>query len=244
MRMGGHKVSAYQISDMMGMRVGSAAWLKSKTHLLAEARGECAERIYPFYTEKQGKATRIDIALTIWFESYDSNIAADCYEKATRYLVESGKAERRRMPVIFGGLDGWTCYLGSRKSDRFFRIYDKDKQSNEDRYKQAWRFEIECKGKIAENLWNRLKNPVTRGHIMQSELIEYLNDNGLVLKGFNATFGATKAGQASIPSDVKRKIEWLNKQIRPAVQDLIERGFEAEMYEALGLPYEVLRGSE
>lgn len=240
-RLDGWKVRAYQISDMQGVLVGQGAWLKNKTHALAEMRGELAERTYTFYTEKKGKATRIDLALTVWLGEYDHAIATNVHEMATRFLVESGRAERRRMPVIFGGVDGWTCYLGSRKSDRFFRVYDKDKQSGEMRYKNAWRFEIEIKGKVAQNLWERLRRPETRGHIIQSEIVAFLESYGLALKGFNATFASTKTGQASQPSDVKRKLEWLQSQVRPTVTDLIERGFANEAYFALDLPMPDLR---
>lgn len=243
-RIEGHEKSWFHLATMKGYQTGGIAEAHNDTHRMVEFRGSAAQEYHRFYTEKKGRCRRIDIALTLWFPSYDETFAEAAYKMATRYMVENDMLKKNKPPVITGGLGGWTCYLGSRTSDRYLRIYDKQKQSNDTYYERAWRIELECKGDVASLLWERLRKPETRPHVLQSELVLFLEKYGLLLKGFRATFSATKVRAPQTPDDILKKLEWLNKQVRPVIHAMIERGFYAELMAALELTDAVLHVGE
>jgi len=62
-----------------------------------------------------------------------------------------------RTTYIRGTPDGTTAYIGSRASERFYRVYDKHAESKGTYPLGAWRFECEYKGSRARAVASRLK---------------------------------------------------------------------------------------
>lgn len=90
-----------------------------------------------------GKATRIDLAIDVFDEVIDIVALAG----TKRIKAEPGSA--RKWKFYKGDDGGCTAYIGSRKSDKFLRIYDKAIESG--KIDRPWtRFELEIKGDAAK----------------------------------------------------------------------------------------------
>jgi len=101
-----------------------------------------------FAVTAEAHVSRIDIAVDIpqiWF--------ADDIKKAWKEGEVDCKA---RKGGIFDGSEGWTFYVGSRASEKYLRIYDKQAQTGGD---YPWtRVELECKGDFARGIAKMIKH--------------------------------------------------------------------------------------
>ena len=88
----------------------------------------------------KASVTRIDIAI----DFHGVSDPEDCYQA---FML--GAAETRAANVnLITGTKGKTCYVGSRSSERYLRVYDKAAQTQTE---GDWtRIELECKGRVAK----------------------------------------------------------------------------------------------
>jgi len=234
----GHKQRPYNISDMRGMITGHAAWAQSKTHLLVEFRGALAETVFPLYQNVTSKASRIDVAVTVWLESHDKDIARQCYHIATQHMKDKHLEKVRKMPVYVKSENGDTCYLGSRSSERYVRIYDKWLQSKDEFYENAWRFEIEFKGDKAQVVWQQIQSEGETEATSLSEVAYGLKSYNITVAGLRPILASTKIQYRPTPKDIETKLVWLQKQVRPTLQELSDRGFREAALAVLGIHQE------
>lgn len=95
------------------------------------------------------KITRIDLAIDV----YDEPI--DIIALAGKARVKACPGSARKWSSIKGSEGGTTAYIGSRKSEKFMRIYDKAVESGQ-RDRNWTRFELEIKGDSAKTVANDL----------------------------------------------------------------------------------------
>ncbi len=90
-----------------------------------------------------GRATRIDLAIDVFDE------VIDIVALAMSPRVKEAPGSARKWKLYTGEDGGRTAYIGSRKSDKFLRIYDKAVESGHT--ERPWtRFELEIKGDAAK----------------------------------------------------------------------------------------------
>src|SRR5574338_1232706 len=98
--------------------------------------------------ESGGKVTRIDLAVDV-AQAWDIQ---ELYEVAKT----GGAKTRTKKFALITSTEGTTCYVGSRTSEKFLRIYDKGAQTKSGR---AWtRIELECKGDYAQGISNYIRS--------------------------------------------------------------------------------------
>lgn len=90
-----------------------------------------------------GKTTRIDLAIDV----FDQDI--DIVALAGTPRIKEAPGSARKWKFFKGDDGGCTAYIGSRKSDKFLRIYDKAIESGQ-RGRPWTRFELEIKGDTAK----------------------------------------------------------------------------------------------
>lgn len=97
--------------------------------------------LVPWCLKEGAKISRIDLAIDLREQPFDIIAMSRCRQDE----VQPGST--RKWNLVTGSDQGVTLYAGSRKSDKFLRVYDKGKQLQID---QLWtRFELEIKGKTA-----------------------------------------------------------------------------------------------
>lgn len=122
----------------MGVHVSfSGRALRSLTE-----QGVTAVEMLVWSLENQGRISRLDLAIDV----FDVKIDPIALAKSERVKSEPGTA--RKWSYIQGHDGGTTAYIGSRKSERFLRIYDKAAEQR--RAGELWtRFELELKSDSA-----------------------------------------------------------------------------------------------
>lgn len=179
--------------------------------------------------------SRLDIALTVWGVSDQSaEIARHNVES-----VEHRKTLQSRPYVVSridGNGDGDTLYLGSRSSEQFVRIYDKERSPNgTSEHKTALRYECECKEQLAFNCYQRCINPRYSSASCLQILAFLLGRRGIspILVGGIQPEPIPPTG---VPiSDLETSLSWLSAQVRPTIARLMREGYEEEVLNALGL---------
>jgi hypothetical protein len=216
-----------------GVSAGSSAVGVRADGTIVRISGECAANNWRDVMPWVQHVSRIDLAVTVRLSS-EANPAAEAYRSAG--LAPSGRRGRtvRAASHIETRTEGETCYLGSRKSDRFGRLYNKGLESHQEEYRDSWRWEIEYKGNAA--------TPIALS------VVECGSDSEAVLAYVWDTFAAwgippgwgIDAIVPSLPpahsaSDDERRLAWLYTQVRPAIARLVAHGRISEVLGALGL---------
>jgi hypothetical protein len=179
--------------------------------------------------------SRLDLAVTVRLESYQGDIAATSYREACAAARERGT--ELHVSMIVSNHGGGTAYLGSRKSELFGRIYDKERESGDGSYKSCWRWEVECKGNRALTYLRQLAiGGDERPHI-QRVVGSYFTERGVSLP-WDAGDSCGLRGPVLVETDDDRRLSWLSDQVRASVGGLINRGRRAAVLEALGLSLE------
>lgn len=231
----GYQKLPYRIYTMKGFRVGHAAGGESPSHLMAEYRGYLADNFYPFYQTVDCKATRIDLALNVWTVLHMPNIAEVAYNWALRHVLrENPEGQRRRQPTLYKST-GDTLYLGSRSSQRFLRVYNKEAQSGEPYYENCWRFEVEIKGALCQVIWEAIQAGESVQALAFGEIAHVLRSYGLAIDDITQGQQSKSVPVHRVAPDIVRRLSWMQRQVAPSLKKLMDAGFGDAALAALGL---------
>jgi hypothetical protein len=179
--------------------------------------------------------TRLDIALTVWGIPNQSEVIARHNEEG----VEHRKTLQSRpyaVRLIDGNGDGDTLYLGSRSSEQFVRVYDKERSPNGgEQYKTAVRYECECKEQLAHRAYQRCVNPRYSSSSCLQVLAGLLARRGISPLGVGGIRPEVIPPSIKPISDLESALSWLSVQVRPTIARLMSEGYEEEVLTALGL---------
>lgn len=179
------------------------------------------------------KVTRLDLAVTVHLKEQVMGLGARHYASAGK-----GENEQRKYGLILNSGGGQTCYVGSRQSNFYGRIYDKGAEQGEEKG-FVWRYEVECKSPT--NL------------VMVREMYQrWLDDKPIMVdvsryvwrwfkdRGVSPIFGLNEGTDFQIDVQLvsqndEKRIAWLSKQVAPTVAKLIEAGKGQSALKALGI---------
>lgn len=174
--------------------------------------------------------TRLDLQLTL--RSYPG---LPMWAKWSAYQIETLRSTSQQCNWAkphyhdhFG--HGDTLNIGSRQSEKYGRLYDKEMESLDPDYERCWRYEVEYKGSSA-----------------QAYAKEMMDAQSISQRAAQVVLGQFAAWCVPLPkvsldktdpltidkieSDVERKLNWLRKQVAPTVRKIIELGGQAEIDE-------------
>lgn len=206
-----------------GLRYG----LRGDDEAIVILSGKAAATYWSKVAPTRGKCTRIDLAVTCALEQADYNVGQRAY-------LDASSAFAGKSSVVYNSRGGSTCYIGSRTSQKFARLYDKGAEEGM-QPGELWRYEIELKKPLSEVAVDHLlraKDPA--GWIAQYVWMIFTG------RGIKPLFTSTNAQcaievEASITS-VAQKLQWLSSQVAPTVGRLIVEGYEVEVLDALRIP--------
>jgi hypothetical protein len=163
-----------------------------RSHAVVEAKGNRAQEFYNWIITKpsivagEWYCTRIDLQVT--------KPGPDAYDPHKAYT-------RLRKPKGLHLSDtGNTLYVGSRKSDSFWRIYDKTPE--------LLRVEIELKGKQAKRAFVGLLNGLNMGGIWNQYMLRSRIPKVLVDR-YQTAEEPTEAEPIEDVEDMQKKLDWL-----------------------------------
>ena len=193
---------------------------RGKPHYMLRLSGDLADR-FMFHPLKPGmECSRIDLQITLPWDDYAYPVFRDSQQAISIYEMKKGQRARKVNTIL--NVDGFcTMYIGSRESERFYRVYIKE--HGDDLF---LRFEVEFKSKsgLAGRLYRELvkdkQKVVSR---IMGELSTLPHDDPLV-NPFLVHMGNIDGDvmeQGRERNDPNTTLLWLSRQVSPAFRRVL-----------------------
>lgn len=202
--------------------------------VLVKESGASAEELFGLVDWVGLHCSRIDLQATVRLPVYDPTIAQELRVRRARAKTDAKGKLKPRQEYIGREGNGDELRIGSRESPRYGRVYDKDKQSGDERYQRAWRFEIECKKVMAPKMVEYLLAAPGRHGAMVAALIGQFTDWGIEIPIVgDGVLVAGSIGRRDFKAD--RSMKWLEEQVAPTIERLLATVHPDDILAALGL---------
>jgi hypothetical protein len=194
--------------------------------------GALAHRWWDQIIRRAERVTRLDVEVTVGGIAPGLNLAADARAAADAYKPLTGRPAE--WTYIVTKQRGATCYVGSRASARYCRLYDKGAEEGGPHLSGKWRYEVEVKDEVARALGPALEQSTAPALACISIVHDHFCQRG-VQPAFAPAGAVPQYIPAQVPTDVERTLEWFRKWVAPSVSRLRLKGYEGAVLEALGL---------
>lgn len=210
-----------------GSAVDGARWGIRQEMGLVQLSGALSSEHWRAIVSQVDNVTRVDYQVTVALEKPNVHLADLGYESVL-------ERDAYRATLISSGVRGSTLYVGSRQSRYFGRLYDKG-ASLGGQPGLLWRYEVEIKKPQA---------------VPEIEALLAAQDEHKHIAGFVHTWFDRRGCEPIFPPTVaidaietpknltndEKVLQWLRKQVKPAVGRLLVAGRGGEVLEALGIP--------
>ena len=210
----GGKIEKGGIFGFYGQKSRHALFGDRKDWSLVQASGRFAKDA--LVLARPGiQASRIDVQVTMRVEDGSvSEAVREAYNNACD--VPCGKHRPRDVKMTESRRKAQTVYIGSRFSDIYVRIYDKEAESGQEEYKNCIRFEVEIKGRASKQLWQHMTESSDGVGFLVHLLVDVLKKRGIEID-----VGAFEKLPVFKPSLQQTKAEatmaWFNRVVAPSV---------------------------
>lgn len=229
-REAGNRVKPWKLKSLQGVICDGTVRAFSPTHVFAQVTSERARAHAANLISSATHVSRIDLQVTAEGRPGANRSVA---RRAYRAVAPHRRGGRPISRTLLLGTNGAaTCYLGSRSSDIFGRVYDKGVESGWAEPGTIWRWELELKRDVA-NLNAR--------ELLQVEDLEEAVA-GMVsaqLAQWNVSVPYKATSSPNWPHngrpDAQRLLMWLASGVQPSVTFLRSLGLLSEVLQALGL---------
>jgi hypothetical protein len=236
----GEKLKVHKWQGYDGFKSGPFFYGERADGACSWGSGVAAEPLFIATRALSLHPTRLDLQTTLVLP-WDTTGYARRFAEAVKASSEGagrgggrpgGRPTSVQLIESFG--DGDTVYVGSPTSEVRGRSYDKHKESGGNFPPNSWRYEVQYKGSQAEQVYGHLKGSNDVGKAVVSHVAQWYDDKGVPMP-LEHVEAVEKVRTAPHESDVERSLRWLRDTVRPAVQDLCDRGYFLKVLDALGL---------
>src|SRR5882672_300149 len=198
--------------------------------------GERAQDGFSVVSKYSPHYSRFDVQCTVRKPATGRFTAGIARSAVAVSNTKLGKQSQRNATLIEDLRGGATCYVCSKKSEQFARIYNKDVESGEERYKDCWRYEVQLKNNLATQAAGLFKtSEYTQPEQSASFVRQWLKKRGVAVPWTAAAELHALPSEVNNPSDVDNRLRWLREQVQPSLRRLIKLGLRDSILEALGL---------
>ncbi len=215
-----------------GIDYGGLSWgYSQRMGYIMIAKGDVALHYWRQLLPTASRVTRLDVQTTVLLNTPARNVALEAFQGV------KGKGGRK-YSIIQNSQDGQTCYVGSRHSDQFGRLYDRGVKSGEYKAGNLWRYEVQVQKPRADVLAADMIARDKQGHDIdiptKTFVWNWFNARGIepLYKPSDNSLIA-EVGKTVTTTD--KKLTWLRSQVRPTVKRLIAEGLGRDTLLALGL---------
>jgi hypothetical protein len=196
------------------------------------ASGMAAGLVYHAARHLKVRCTRLDLCVTARSSQPVDNLSASYYRSAGRGPTARGR--RFRSTLIINDLGGQTFYAGTRTSPVYLRVYRKDIESEGEYPEYSWRWEVELKDLVSDNLWHLEDADLEDPQKVKLLVASYFARWHLDVPWLDATPDPVWVPRRE-PTDAERLERWLRTSVAPAIERLMTCRTRAEILDALGL---------
>lgn len=239
-RQKGNRLRRWQLMGYEGHHIGAVEYgQRDENATVLRLIGDAAHTYFDVATSIADTVSRLDIAATWRAAPPDPLIGRNAYSLAEAFHREHPRSAR---PSFVGDADGgFTCYIGRRTCDTFFRIYNKEaeaKAKDDDegakRYESCWRFELEAKASVAARMAQVIADHEDRPHFVQGYIVSFLEAHGIA-PPFLAGSPQTLLPGFRRRADAESRLKHLSRNVRPTIDWLRTEGKLDLARKALGL---------
>lgn len=235
----GAKLRPFHVNQYVGQQCGRVRFGLTHEACLVQLSGEAASDGFEFFWADHDSITRLDIAVTYRTATDDLAVAGRAYVDAVAHRAQTPRAA---LPsLITNGDGGATLYLGSRKSSRFARWYNKEAEclarndrAGAERYDRAWRIEIELHDIDAQAVGMMLAEPGGAAPKIRYYIGHYLGQHGIECP-YDMSQRETLPRGFRRRSDRETRLDWLGRTVRPTIDWLRSSCTVEELRAILGL---------
>lgn len=214
---------------------GSFAGVRDDGYLVSIS-GERAQQGFDAVYRHLPHVSRLDVQCTIKTDDGSPSTAMLAREAIRQSNTKLSKAAQREATLIESLSGGATCYVCSKKSEQFARIYNKEAESGEDRYKNCWRYEVQLKNNLATQTATLFRlSEYAQPNQAASFVRQWLRKRGVHAPWDAPAELYALPSEKNTASDVETRLRWLREQVRPAIRRLIKLGLRDSIISALGL---------
>lgn len=163
----------------VGDHCGSVTFGRREDGTMCQLTGWAAEQWFSNVYRLADNVTRLDVCVTARFNPAVEGVARGAYEESLTANRSAGVRASSRL--IVGSDGGSTCYIGSPKSDRLARIYDKFAESGRDEYAGCWRWEVQYKSQLANDLSSALSGATDRARYCRGIVRDHFASRGIAI---------------------------------------------------------------
>lgn len=143
---------------------------------------------------------------------------------------------KRKVRRVTDNDGGYSVYVGARSSTSYGNIYDKEAESNDEYYAKCWRFEVRFSNEAATHASYHLYIAGrTIPSVVSSTVWRWYRDRGVQCPWSKGDEDHALYAAKAPETDVSRSLRWLDEQVGPTVARLCALGYQAAVYDALGL---------
>lgn len=196
--------------------------------------GSDAERLWEKLRPAMHRVTRLDLCVDVVLKTA-RQIAQATY---TSLLAQEGKGNRK-YSLFENSYGGATCYIGSRQSQQFGRLYDKGIQAGTHRQGLKWRAEVEYKKPLAGFLSKALSEvpPEERQGAILGTVAKWYSDRDVDARWLEPGGRWLKFSVEERITTADKKLAWLRTQVAPSVVELVEAGYGRQVLDCLMLDH-------
>ena len=222
---------AWSWQGYKGAQQGAACWGLREDGCIFQVSGEAASYAALLDLPYTG-VPRLDIQVTTW-----GQVAPYAQPELVALASEKARAVCSHRPwsiqLVRGFGGGDTCYLGSRSSAWFVRVYDKERESGEAQYETAVRYEVEAHDEEAMALWDKVGGRDLPKEVLAGLVGGYLGKRGYDLSGLLQVATGTPPWVPRAKTSTARTLQWLGEGVAPTCARLNRAGVSQEALRGL-----------
>lgn len=214
----GHERGPWSQYGYIGECIEGLSWGRRKDGTILRVSGFTAAAYGWDVLERAENVSRLDIQCTVKTDPQLEGVAARAYKQ----LLAAGDAGRKgaECSMVCNSRGGSTAYIGRRSSDKYFRLYDKQRESGAEWYTGCWRYELEVKNEPALALARHLVSVTDRPSAIRDTVYQYCVTHGLQPIFDRGTDGMQLPAVRPV-TDYGRTCKWLNEQVRSSAQEVV-----------------------
>lgn len=219
-----------------GFKAGAVCWGVRGDGEFLQVSGRVASCVEKAELPRSGKCARVDLALTVQLEEDLQTRAQELYEALSAESRKQVGARKRKVHVHLSNGDGDTLYLGSRSSRAYGRVYDKGRESKGQYPLGTWRYEVEAHNEVASSYLPMVVEAQEPGQACLGLVHDWFKRRGVETPITPNGATSSRLHLEKVDREDWRWLRWIETQVRPGLQEHIDRLGKVAVYSALGLP--------